>query len=171
MKPGQSFSQQGKPIIIVPASYYQGNLCLGNALDFLQRGQYVPVQAQESGGKMEVSHVLCGETVAFEVMDNVLSFDAKQWARVVAVFVNGHDWQFKDWPTKKMVELFLRFRGYFLHFQDQTALPEIIGKWNIKTLTLQRNKRHQDVTVMNEFWTDLEAFMRKERFQIPGSSF
>ena len=45
--------------------------------------------------------------------------------RVVAVFVNGYEWQFKDWPEHtKMVELFLRVRGYFLHYQDQ-MLPEM----------------------------------------------
>lgn len=89
-----------------------------------------------------------------------------QWRRVVAVFVNGFDWQFKDWPTRKMVELFLRWRGYFMHFADQTALPDVISKWNVRTLTLQRNKRHQDVTIMNDFWTDLDQFLKKERFVI-----
>ena len=153
----------------MPASYYPGNLTLANAASFLQQGQYVAEPVQTTAcAKVEVSRVIGGEPVAFEVMDSVLSFDAKLWARVVAVFVNGHDWQFKDWPCKKMVELFLRFRGYYLHFQDQTALPEVIARWNVKVLTLQRNKRHQDVTVMNEFWADLESFLRKERFSVPG---
>ena len=84
--------------------------------------------------------------------------------RVVAVFVNGYEWQFKDWPEHvKMVELFLRVRGYFLHYQDQ-MLPDIIHRWNIKVLALQRNKRHQDVSVHNECWQDLEQFLKKEKF-------
>ena len=82
--------------------------------------------------------------------------------------MNGHEWQFKDWRDKmggniKFVELFLRVRGYFLHFQDN-APPELIKKWNIKILTLHRNKRHQDVTTFNDLWSDFEIFLKKERF-------
>jgi len=51
------------------------------------------------------------------VHDNVRSFSPKDWERVVAVFVSGFEFQFKDWPEhNKMVELFLRVRGYFLHY-------------------------------------------------------
>jgi hypothetical protein len=39
-----------------------------------------------------------------------------------------------------------------------------VTKWNIKLLALQRNKRHQDVTVFTELWTDLETFLKKERY-------
>ena len=51
-----------------------------------------------------------------------------------------------------------------MHFQDQ-LLPDITQKWNIKILNLHRNKRHQDVSVQNEFWNDIEAFLKKEKFQ------
>jgi hypothetical protein len=39
----------------------------------------------------------------------------------VAVFLSGQEWQLKDadWNhNNKMVELFLRVRGYFMHFSD-----------------------------------------------------
>ena len=82
----------------------------------------------------------------------------------MAVFVNGQQWQFKDWPEhQKMVELFLRVRGYFLHYQDQ-LLPDMCKKWNIKILTLQRNARHQDVSAHNDVWQDLELHLKKEKF-------
>lgn len=108
------------------------------------------------------------EPVTFEVHESVATFTDEQWRRVVAVFVSGHEWQFKDWQEKlggprRYVELFLRVRGYLLHFQDQAPM-ETTTKWNIKVLTLQRNKRHQDVTVYNTLWADLEAFLKKERF-------
>jgi len=62
--------------------------------------------------------------------------------RVVAVFVSGYEWQFKDWPhNKKIVELFLRVRGYYIYYNDQ-QLPELTTKWNIKLLPLHRHKRH-----------------------------
>lgn len=63
----------------------------------------------------------------------------------------------------KYVELFLRVRGYYLHFQDNAA-PEQVNKWNVKVLTLQRNKRHQDRTIYNELWADFESFLKREKF-------
>jgi parafibromin len=66
--------------------------------------------------------------------------------------------------TKKYVDLFMRVRGYFVHFQD-INVPDIVTKWNIKVLTLQRNKRHQDRTTYNELWTDFESFLKKERYK------
>lgn len=35
-----SSSSSSKPIIVVPASYYPGNICLLNAIKFLENGQY-----------------------------------------------------------------------------------------------------------------------------------
>lgn len=156
-----------KPIIVVPASFTQGNLALGNARAFLQEGQYRA--QQEDVASVEVVRKLGGESVGFEVVNSVLGFSESQWKRVVAVFVNGQEWQFKDWVEamdgkKRYTELFLRVRGYYLHFHDQ-AVPEFVARLNIKPLVLQRNKRHQDVTVFTEVWTDLEHFLRKEKFQ------
>jgi parafibromin len=113
--------------------------------------------------------------VTFEVHDSVAAFTENQWKRVIAVFVNGHEWQFKDWNEKigakmglgkRYVELFLRVRGYYLFYQDQggATMPEFVTKSNIKPLAIQRNKRHQDVTVFNELWSDLEVFLKKEKF-------
>ena len=42
--------------------------------------------------------------------------------------------------------------------------PELTSKWNVKVLNLHRHKRHQDVSVQNEFWNDLGEFLRKEKF-------
>ncbi len=50
MKIGESFSSKGKPIIVVPASFIQGNICLKNAHKFLQEGQYT---AGSDGGNSQ----------------------------------------------------------------------------------------------------------------------
>eukprot|EP00347_Sterkiella_histriomuscorum_P003398 403364450 len=115
-KQDRNFSRgaRQKPIIIVPASLYPGNISISNAVQFLQEGQYQanPNQQQLSQDnnnlKTEVTHTINGEKVVFEIHDNVQSFTDEKWKRVVAVFVNGFDWQFKDWPIQnqsKMVDL------------------------------------------------------------------
>ncbi|TNV79158.1 hypothetical protein FGO68_gene17297 [Halteria grandinella] len=165
-----------RPIIIVPASFSPGSISLTYAKSFLQNGEYDLKQAAVSvTAPVIISRKINDETQEFEIHDSVTTFTDTQWKRIVAVFVNGQEWQFKDWAdklggAKRYVELFLRVRGYFLHFADQ-APPEQIGKWNIKLLPLQRNKRHQDVTVYNELWSDLEAFLHREKFKAPDLSF
>ena len=141
----------------MPASFNSGNISLQNAFKFLQEGQYLAnptttaknsnhngLSQGDDQSRVEVTRPsICGyDKVTFEVLDSVQNFSTEKWKRVVAVFTNGQEWMFKDWPTKKYVELFLRVRGYYLHYSDTTTLPEFTQKWNIKTLSLQRNKRH-----------------------------
>jgi parafibromin len=40
------------------------------------------------------------------VRDKPSALKADDWDRVVAVFVLGKEWQFKDWPFKDRVEIF-----------------------------------------------------------------
>ena len=43
---------------------------------------------------------------AYEVRDKPSGLKPEDWDRVVAVFVLGKEWQFKDWPFKDHVEIF-----------------------------------------------------------------
>lgn len=53
-----------------------------------------------------------GAVGAYEVRDKPSALKADDWDRVVAVFVLGKEWQFKDWPFKDHVEIFNK--GQFL---------------------------------------------------------
>ena len=135
------------PILVVPASATEGNISLGNVKQFLKDGQYTTATGTESG-KVLVERRICDQTVTFEVYDSVTSFTEREWQRVVAVFLDGNSWQFKDWrefmessSNSEYVKLFMRVRGYYLHFSD-IAVPENVSKWNVKVLTLERNRRH-----------------------------
>jgi hypothetical protein len=100
----------------------------------------------------------------FEVYDNVQNFTETRWQRVVAVFVNGHEWQFKDWKCQSKRELFTRVRTYYLYFNG-TKVPPTIEQWNVMKLEIPRYKRHQDINVYNMFWADFEQFLKREKFQ------
>jgi len=74
--------------------------------------------------------------VSFDVYDSVTNFTESRWQRIVAVFVNGQDWQFREWKngTEKR-ELFARVRGFYTHYAN-TQIPPLINSWNIKRLEL-----------------------------------
>jgi hypothetical protein len=102
-------SGQGRPIIVVPASFYPGNICLLNAIQFLEQGYYQDPNKianfkkpeTDSKGAYIFSRKIGQEIVTFEIVDSVYNFTAKQWARVVCLFTNGELFQLKDWPPKE----------------------------------------------------------------------
>jgi parafibromin len=66
-----------------------------------------------------------GAVGAYEVRDKPSALKADDWDRVVAVFVLGKEWQFKDWPFKDHVEIFNKGQfliSFFLSFFDIFSL-------------------------------------------------
>jgi hypothetical protein len=96
------------PIVIIPGSVLAGNLAMANSKSFLQDGSYQVLNANQvnigaAKERVVVEHKMSGsggEKVLFEVHYSVTSFSDAQWKRVVAVFVHGNLWQFKDWQEK-----------------------------------------------------------------------
>ena len=154
-----------------------GNLAITNAQQFLEKGVYTedekanpPKYVHNAQGCpiVEVKHKIGDKEYTFEVYDNVQNFTETRWQRVVAVFINGHEWQFKDWKcgTQKR-ELFTRVRAYYLYYNG-TKVPPTIESWNVLKLELPRYKRHQDINVYNLFWTDFEQFLKRDKFSGAG---
>ena len=77
---------------------------------------------------------------SFEICDNVRSFTKNDWKSVVSVFVQGDDWEFKDWPKGENVTTILqKVKGFHLKYQDLPTNPNV-KKWNVKILEISRNK-------------------------------
>ena len=78
-----------------------GNLAISNANTFLEKGIYTDDEKANPSkyilnaqGSMvvEVRRKIGEKEYVFEVYDNVQNFTETRWQRVVAVFVNGHEW-------------------------------------------------------------------------------
>ena len=163
------FQSQLHPILIVPQQLIKGSLCTGNVQQFLEKGNYVE-DSTDREQPVQIKRVINKREVIFDVYDNTTGFSETKWRRVVGVFCNGNDWQFKDWkPTRgpgteiSKKELFARVRGYFMTFGD-VKIPSHIDSWNVLKLQLPRNKRHHDVNEQTKFWNDFETFLKRERF-------
>lgn len=109
------------PIILVPSAF-QTMLNMYNAKEFLEDGMYVSadVKAKELPKKPEVVRFvrkMGRETpIKYEVRDKPSGLSPKDWDRVVAVFVLGKEWQFKDWPFKDHVEILSKSKALSLCF-------------------------------------------------------
>jgi hypothetical protein len=162
-----------KLIIIVPSDFSEGNLCEKNAKAFLYNGRYINLNSIESEEENELiiednsdnnfSYRIQGKDLNFEICSNVRRFNKNDWKRVVAVFVQGDDWEFKDWPKNETVSTILqKVKGYFLKYED-TPTNKNVKNWNVQILEISRNKRHFDVSIQNKFWNTLSDFLSAPR--------
>ncbi|CAN8268732.1 unnamed protein product [Cochlearia groenlandica] len=161
---------EGVPIILVPSAF-QTLITIYNVKEFLEDGVYIPndVKAKEMKGvkpdcitvQKKFSRDRERVVTAYEVRDKPSALKPDDWDRVVAVFVLGKDWQFKDWPFKGHVEIFNKIIGFFLRFEDDSIeSAKTVKQWNVKIISISKNKRHQDRAAALEVWEKLEEFVR-----------
>ncbi|XP_052190523.1 protein CDC73 homolog [Diospyros lotus] len=159
---------EGVPIILVPSAF-QTLITIHNVKEFLEDGVFIPTDVkvkQMKGPKPDcvtVQKKFSRDRVvtAYEVRDKPSALKAEDWDRVVAVFVLGKEWQFKDWPFKDHVEIFNKILGFFMRFEDDSLeSARTVKQWNVKIISISKNKRHQDRAAALEVWDKLEQFMR-----------
>ncbi|KAH0455315.1 hypothetical protein IEQ34_015347 [Dendrobium chrysotoxum] len=160
---------EGVPIILVPSAF-QTLITIHNVKEFLEDGVFVSSEAKVKAMRgapkpdcVTVQKKLSRDRVvaAYEVRDKPSAFKPEDWDRVVAVFVLGKEWQFKDWPFKDHVEIFNKIIGFYVRFEDDSVeSAKIVKQWNVKIISISKNKRHQDRAAALEVWDRLEEFMR-----------
>ena len=70
----------------------------------------------------------------YKLVDSARGLSAEEWERrVVAVFVAGQAWQFKDWVWNTPAELFNRVLGVHLAFEGGVVDPNVLS-WNCRIL-------------------------------------
>jgi len=102
-----------KPIIVVPEEVISGNLNFLNIYDFIKKGEYKQVVENEKQKKryLEIHLNVLDKKIAFEVYDDIGYLKSKKKLNnVVAVFIKGSPFQFKDckgvWGVDTIAKLF-----------------------------------------------------------------
>lgn len=135
---GPNDGMNGVAIIIVPSALTSA-LCNLNCIDFLRDGRYVTVEEKRRIGtkreaEMTFEHeTRAGQKLLLRVLDTGAKLNDREWARVVAVFVQGQEWQFKGWKWSTPVELFHKVLGFHFMLDDREVDPKILS-WNCKVL-------------------------------------
>lgn len=128
----------GIAIILVPSAV-TSVLCSLNAIDFLRDGRYVSVEEKRRLGTRREAEVRfehqtkSGRKLLLRVLDTGTKLTDREWARVVAVFVQGQEWQFKGWKWSLPVDLFHNVMGFHLMLDDREVDQKILS-WNCKVL-------------------------------------
>ena len=143
-----------------------------NAAKFLESEKLVTWDELHKKGSKKQSKMVIkrrykrAPSVKYLITDQVPT-SSSDWACVVAVFVSGKTWQFKDWPFKgadegDLVETFQRVRGFYAQYDTETA-ADVIKTWNVQTLRFQKNVRHGDRAQFEQFWNEVDKHLELNR--------
>ena len=174
------------PIIVVPAAS-TAVITRYNVQRFLQDGEFVvSEQAREaavaSGGsgvnitkvksRKEISsmvdllavpvtrtHPTAG-SITYRVVDNVKQFTDEDWDRVVAVFVIGQPYQFKNWArwNADPAQVFSHACGIYVHWSFDKLSPTL-RSWNVNAIPMKREARSFDGIQCQAIWKAIDEFM------------
>jgi len=179
-RPGQLPGPEATvPIIVIPqaaASLVQ----MANVYDLLHNGIFVEPAVKKEELKrakqaipteVEIEHASKlnpSKNAKYKVVDDVKKLKKEDWARVVAVFASGAQWQFTGWPFRGgPAEIFDKICGFHLHYDDEPLHPNI-AQWKVHKLAISKTKRYQDRMVTMDFWRILTDFIaahpEKKRF-------
>ena len=112
-------------------------------------------------------------TILLQIVDNVKRMSKNDWRRVIAVFTNGKEWEFKPWAKgfKAPADVFAKTCGFHLYFDDSGTKGKV-DTWNVHRLAVSKSaaKRHLDAAVQKAFWQHLDAFVKaKKPMFVPGA--
>ena len=176
-RPREDYAKGKTPIILVPAGFGSKVLFnMYNAAKFLQEETLVTWDTYHKRGDKKAPTLSIkrrykrSPSVKYRVTDEVPSRDSKDWQCVVAVFVSGKAWQFKDWPFKgadegDLVETFAKVRGFYAQYDTETP-ADVIKTWNVQTLRFQKNVRHGDRAQYEQFWNEVDKHLELNRSQL-----
>lgn len=155
-------SSRGREPIIILSPSTSALINMGNVKAFLENGEFIP---QMSGlGSPNLLHITrksprFPNSIRFTVVDSVERFTKPEyWDRVVAVFVTGQAWQFKNYRWSNPNELFQKVAGFYVGYQDE-KVPESLGTWNVNVTKLMRNERFKDREAVEYIWNNIERWM------------
>ncbi|EFN59429.1 hypothetical protein CHLNCDRAFT_56751 [Chlorella variabilis] len=172
--------RHGTPIIMVPPGM-TSLLNMYNVRPFLEEGRFCTTDeakaemAKTKDGVKKEERAAIQRTIARKAPVKYWVTDKEpahkqDWDRVVAVICLGKAWQFKKWPFKgaqsgDLVEAFSRVLGVYVHYTDE-AVDATVRSWNVKVLGINRQSRHRDATVAQEFWRMLDAHLQARSSQL-----
>jgi len=158
-----SAKKSGPPIIIVPSAV-TSLITMYNVKEFLEEGKFITATEKKQQTPTKPTHLEIKKRlgvnlpVPFHVIDCTTKLTPHDWGRVVAVFVLGQAWQFKDWYWPAIVEIFVNVKGFYLKYDD-AVIPADVKSWSVKTLSVSKSKRHLDQTAALQFWNTLDEFL------------
>lgn len=155
------------PIIVIPAAS-TSLITMYNAREILHDLKFISTDEKKSQGCKRENELLIQRqkenhvTAPYRIVDNPLKLTTEEWDRVVAVFVQGAAWQFKEWPYANPSDIFAKISAFHLKWDDHNLDPNV-AKWNVNVIALSRTKRHLDRASLIKIWDALDRHIMKHK--------
>ena len=174
-KPRRALGEGARPIVIVPAGYGSHVLFnMYNICQFLEGEKFVTWDSQHKAGRKKVSAMKFKrrhgrpQRVEYEVTDKAPDKrDREGWARVVAVFVSGKEWQFKDWPFPGADEAIWSRRsrtcGVSTRSTTRTSPRRSSRRGTSRRCGFRKSVRHGDRAQFEAFWEEVDNHLQLRR--------
>ena len=152
------------PIIIVPQTD-ESAINNSNIAKFLTDGIWE--EPNENGPDVQHIrhlHTVKGKTLDFDIVAVTTKLKEEDWNHVVAIFLCGKKWQLRNIPGKDPSQIFKRFTGIYVNFDNQRPNDDV-SKWNVKTFNISHTNRFLDSQVSTKIWQEIETVisLKKER--------
>ncbi|CAD6187803.1 unnamed protein product [Caenorhabditis auriculariae] len=158
------------PIIVVPPATSATILSLKNVASLLEDMNYTDMhdlvpgslvgRAQRIIQRKRSGNENVSGSVPYLVIDDPTKLRKEDWDRIVAVFVMGPAWQFKNWRWQSPVEIFTKVPAFHLYFDDM-KVHDNVTTWNVTRIPINRHKRHLDASQMLKFWEIVDRHIMK----------
>jgi len=89
--------------------------------------------------------------------------------QVVAVVAQGAAWQFKGWKVSQPVDLFNKYLGVHIKYDDSET-PKDVKKWNVSVVSVNKHKRHLDPTAAHSFWRLVDDHIARRKKEKAGAA-
>lgn len=176
----QQQKSRKSPIIIIPNTP-SSLITMLNALEILQDLKFVSTDEKRKVLQNQNAPKDCeiimhkkedGKNQQFKIIDNVNKMLPQDWDRVVAVFAQGQQWQFKGWPfgstnPPNPADIFSKVKGFHLKMHGHPVDPNI-AKWSVTVVELDPHKRHLDRARLLTLWDELDRFIVKNKPYLSG---
>lgn len=154
----------GAPIIIVPKSM-SSDINMANIKQFLEEGKYVKVSQGQFQNRLKqisierISPVDPTKKLHYKVLEDPTVLSPADWDRVIAVFVAGQSWQFREWKYSDPVNLFQHALGAYIAADDRVPEPAV-ATWNCRIFKANSVKDHVTTSASKDFWALLDNFVK-----------
>lgn len=164
------------PIILVPGST-SASITLGNVQQFLENGEFNdtttqsplkkvrrqshPPKQQAQFDKGEVT--IRRNMLKYRVLNNPNKLEPRDWENVVACFVQGQKWQFRNWRQfRSEADIFDNILGVYVYFEGERVHPNVAA-WNVKTYKIKRQQRSLDQIQSHRIWEEIDKFIMNKK--------
>ncbi|KAF7683639.1 Cell division cycle protein 73 [Astathelohania contejeani] len=144
--------------IVVPSSIYS-KITLANIESLLVTFEYKENVLEENLDPPSNQNIT-RNGILYEIVDNVSRFTSDDWESIVAIFLDGSNWQFKNWNWKSLVDIFYSIPTFFIRYSNE-KISEAIKDYKVNEIIIDSETKRCKKADIEKIWEMIENAVEK----------